>query len=169
MKSLDPPYNKGTGFLVQGTQGVNMTAGKNPDVSPVPEPDAGRFFSIPEDKAGSSFSRRKNSAGQDVNVLQDRMNRNGRVKLCVACGGIMKKSSRTLLSIPAGISLVMLGIVFMTSYGFATNFYHVPWFIKFALPAAYYIGSIFVAVGLLFFFIKEKTWKCERCGEISKR
>lgn len=146
-----------------------MAGGKKPDPPPATDSDTPRFFAMPEEKAGSSILRRKNNGGQEINALPDRTNRNGRVKLCVACGGIMKKSSRTLLSVPAGIGLIVLGVIFMAIYGFATNFYHVPWFIKFALPAAYYIGSIFVAVGLLFFFIKEKTWKCERCGEIGKR
>jgi len=81
----------------------------------------------------------------------------------------MKKSSRTVLSIPAGVSLMAIGVLLMAFYGYATNFYQVPWFVKFVLPASYYIGSIFMAFGVLFFFIRERVWKCERCEEMSKR
>jgi len=169
MKNSDPPYHNAAGFRLQGTPGVTLSTGKKPDRPPVSDPDAGRFVAVRERKAGGSSSRQDVGVDQDFNMFQDRTNRNNRVKLCVGCGGTMKKSSRTVLSIPAGMSLAALGVAFMTLYGYAANFYQVPWFIKFALPAVYYIGSIFVALGLLFFFIKEKIWKCERCGEISKR
>jgi hypothetical protein len=74
-----------------------------------------------------------------------------------------------VMSPVAGLLLILLGAAFMAAYGLATNFYPTPWFAKFALPAVYYIGSIFVGVGLLFFFIREKVWKCRKCGEIRKR
>ena len=74
-----------------------------------------------------------------------------------------------ILSPSAGLMLLALGATLMTGYGMATNFYQTPWFLKFALPAVYYIGSIFVGVGLLFFFIREKVWKCNDCKEIRKR
>jgi hypothetical protein len=61
------------------------------------------------------------------------------------------------------------GAALMTFYGLATNFYQIPWFMKFALPAGYYIGSIFIGVGILFFFIREKVWDCPRCKDMRKR
>jgi uncharacterized membrane protein SirB2 len=81
----------------------------------------------------------------------------------------MVKSSRMILSPLAGTWLVALGVVLMALYGLVTNFYQAPWFIKFALPAGYYVGSIFIGVGILFFFIREKVWSCPRCKELSKR
>ncbi len=93
----------------------------------------------------------------------------GRVKLCTYCGGIMIKSSRMTLSPMSGFMLILLGGILMAGYGLATNFYQTPWFAKFLLPALYYIGSIFLGVGVLFFFIRERVWKCERCGEVGKR
>jgi hypothetical protein len=92
-----------------------------------------------------------------------------RGKLCTDCGSPMKRTSRMILSPSAGLMLLALGAVLMTGYGTATNFYQTPWFLKFALPAVYYIGSIFIGVGLLFFFIREKVWKCNNCREIRKR
>ncbi len=74
-----------------------------------------------------------------------------------------------ILSPFAGLLLLVFGAALMSGYGMATNFYQTPWFLKFVLPAIYYIGSIFVGVGLLFFFIREKVWKCKGCREIRKR
>ncbi len=108
------------------------------------------------------------SADKEFTTFQDRL-RKGKVKLCGGCGGVMTKSSRMILSPLAGASLIVLGAVLMTLYGLATNFYQTPWFLKFALPAGYYIGSIFVGVGVLFFFIREKVWNCPRCKEMRKR
>lgn len=88
---------------------------------------------------------------------------------CPRCGGTMKKSSRAILSIPAGIALIAFGAALMAFYGYATNFYQFPWFVRFALPAAYYVGSIFVGVGILFFFVRERIWRCKTCGEAWKR
>jgi hypothetical protein len=89
--------------------------------------------------------------------------------ICRHCISPMSKTSRAILSIPSGILLILVGGALMGFYGLATNFYQVPWFIRFALPAAYYIGSIFVGIGVLFFFIRERIWKCTHCGEILKR
>jgi hypothetical protein len=105
---------------------------------------------------------------KDYNRFQDRL-RMGKVKLCDGCGGVMAKSSRMILSPLAGIVVILLGAGLMTLYGLATNFYQTPWFLKFALPASYYVGSIFLGVGVLFFFIREKVWTCHRCKEIRKR
>jgi len=81
----------------------------------------------------------------------------------------MAKSSRMILSIPAGVCLLALGALLMGLYGVASNFYHTPWFLKFALPAAYYVGSLFVGVGILFFFIRERVWICRKCKEATRR
>jgi hypothetical protein len=105
---------------------------------------------------------------KEFNTFQDRL-RKGKVKLCGGCGGVMIKSSRMILSPLAGASLIVLGAALMTFYGLATNFYQIPWFMKFALPAGYYIGSIFIGVGILFFFIREKVWDCPRCKDMRKR
>ena len=105
---------------------------------------------------------------KDYNRFQDRL-KMGKVKLCEGCGGVMARSSRMILSPVAGIAVILLGAALMTSYGLATNFYQTPWFVKFVLPAGYYVGSIFIGVGVLFFFIREKVWSCHRCKEIRKR
>ncbi|MCA1961996.1 MAG: alkaline shock response membrane anchor protein AmaP [Desulfomonile sp.] len=81
----------------------------------------------------------------------------------------MAKSSRMVLSVGAGFLLILVGVGLMAAYGLATNFFQTPWFIKFALPAMYYVGSLFVGVGILFFFIREKVWRCEHCREVRKR
>lgn len=92
-----------------------------------------------------------------------------RVKLCGVCGGVMRKSSRRVLSALAGIILILVGVLFMAAYGFFTNFYQAPWLVRFALPALYYIGSIFISVGAIFFFVRENIWRCVDCEEICKR
>lgn len=116
--------------------------------------DLGYYSSAPPDK--------------DFATFQDRLKK-GKVKLCSGCGGVMSKSSRMILSPLAGMFLIVLGAILMTLYGLATNFFQTPWFIKFALPAGYYVGSIFIGVGILFFFIREKVWNCPRCKEMRKR
>jgi hypothetical protein len=108
------------------------------------------------------------SEDSEFSRFQDRLKR-GKVKICDGCGGLMSKTSRTILSPLAGFVLVLLGVGLMTFYGITTNFFQPPWFIKFALPASYYVGSIFIGVGILFFFIREKVWVCHRCKEIRKR
>lgn len=107
-------------------------------------------------------------ADQDYLKLQHRM-RSGKVRVCKKCGEVMRRSSRTILSIPSGVLLLVLGSTLMVLYGLATNFYQTPWFARFLLPAAYYIGAIFIGVGLLFFFIRERIWYCGNCREIDKR
>ncbi|MGC8659197.1 MAG: hypothetical protein ACP5U1_09000 [Desulfomonilaceae bacterium] len=92
-----------------------------------------------------------------------------RVKLCGVCGGVMRRSSRRVLSGPAGVVLIFLGLLLMAGYGFFTNFYQAPWLVRFALPSLYYIGSIFIGLGFIFFFIRENIWRCVDCGEITKR
>jgi len=89
--------------------------------------------------------------------------------VCPYCTGTVSKSSRAILSIPSGIALLLLGTSLMIFYGYATNFSHFPWFVRFALPAAYYLGSIFLGVGILFFFIRERVWRCRDCGQYWKR
>lgn len=81
----------------------------------------------------------------------------------------MKKSSRRVLSALSGFLLIVLGAGLMALYGFAINFFQVPWFATFALPAGYYIGSILVGVGILFFFIRERVWMCPNCQQVDKR
>ncbi|MBI5569511.1 MAG: hypothetical protein HY914_06150 [Desulfomonile tiedjei] len=93
----------------------------------------------------------------------------GRGKICTSCGRIMKKSTRMILSPFASFAVIVLGGLLMFVYGMATNFYQVPWSVKFALPAAYYVGSIFVGLGILFFFIREKVWYCQGCRAMDKR
>ncbi|MFC1837005.1 hypothetical protein ACFL2Q_20180 [Thermodesulfobacteriota bacterium] len=107
-------------------------------------------------------------ARKEVNSFQDRLLR-GKVKLCPICGGVMTKGTRMLLSGFSAFVVVVLGVLLMGAYGWATNFYSPPWFLKFVLPAAYYIGSLFIGVGVLIFFLREKVWKCHDCREIAKR
>ncbi len=104
----------------------------------------------------------------DFGKLQTQLAK-GSAKLCHVCGGIMKKRTRRVLSLSYGLALMLTGFFLMTFYGWATHFYQAPWIIKFSLPAIYYIGSIFIGVGILFFFIRENVWKCADCREISKR
>lgn len=81
----------------------------------------------------------------------------------------MRKSSRRVLSAPAGVVLILIGLLLMAGYGFFTNFYQAPWFLRFALPALYYIGSILMGIGVIFFFIRENIWRCADCKEMTKR
>ncbi|MEW6532903.1 MAG: hypothetical protein AB1473_18885 [Thermodesulfobacteriota bacterium] len=108
------------------------------------------------------------AAAREMGRFQDRVRR-GKVKLCTLCGGVMTRSSRMVLSPLAAIVLAVMGFALMTAYGLAINFYQTPWFLKFALPAMYYIGLIFIGVGTLFFFIRERVWRCHNCRELSKR
>ena len=168
MKNPEKPHLKGTGYQLLQTQGGTSAASNRPSKQSSQDYDFSRLFAVGEDVRDSAASRPVVAPGQDLGKYRDRV-RAGRVKLCGSCGGIMKKSSRTVLSIPAGVSLIAIGVLLMAFYGYATNFYQVPWFVKFVLPASYYIGSIFMAFGVLFFFIRERVWKCERCEEMSKR
>ena len=128
----------------------------------------GRPFPVRDQKTLDPANYWSAPADKDFNRFQDRL-KMGKVKLCDGCGGVMGKSSRMILSPISGFVLVAFGVLLMTLYGFATNFYQPPWFLKFALPASYYLGSIFIGVGTLFFFIREKVWTCPRCKEIRKR
>ncbi len=103
-----------------------------------------------------------------TNRFQARLQK-GKVKLCANCNEVMVKSSRMILSPFAGILLTLLGALVMIGYGYAVNYLQTPWDLKFALPAAYYVGSIFVGVGVLFFFIREKVWFCQGCKDVHKR
>jgi hypothetical protein len=107
-------------------------------------------------------------ADQDYLKFHSRL-RTGKVRVCRKCGEVMRRSSRTILSIPSGVLLLVLGSALMVLYGLATNFFQTPWFARFLLPAAYYIGAIFIGVGLLFFFIRERIWYCGNCREVDKR
>lgn len=93
----------------------------------------------------------------------------GKARRCPSCRGVMSKSSRLILSPLAGLAVALAGFAFMAGYGVVTNFYQPPWYAKFCLPALYYIGSLLVGAGLLFFFIRERVWRCARCREIVKR
>lgn len=130
--------------------------------------DYGTPFPGREDKAEEDIFSKSHTSDKELARFQDRLRR-GKVKLCKSCGGVMAKSSRRILSALSGSVLFGLGALLMVLYGLATNFYQTPWYVKFALPAAYYIGSIFLAVGVLFFFIRERVWTCPQCKNVDKR
>jgi hypothetical protein len=130
--------------------------------------DSGKLFTVKEAAPTHRVRRRIDQSDSDFNTFQDRL-RMGKVKLCGSCGGVMAKSSRMVLSAPAGMGLIVVGALLMALHGFAINFYQPPWFLRYLLPAAYYVGSIMLGVGVIFFFIREKIWYCHRCGEIQKR
>lgn len=140
--------------------------------SPVQEHDDGYeyggLFAIKDGSVDDDRYYASMAGDDDFSRFQSRLKR-GKVKLCTGCGGVMSKSSRRVLSAPWGVALIILGAMLMTVYGMATNFFQPPWYVKFALPAAYYVGSIFVGMGILFFFIREKVWTCHKCKEIEKR
>jgi len=129
--------------------------------------ESGKLFALGDD-GQTDLVYAPASSARDFTRFQERLMK-GRVKLCVGCGGVMAKASRMIFSPLAGLLLIMLGTLMMTFYGLATNFYQTPWFVKFILPALYYIGSIFIGIGTIFFFIREKVWKCDKCREIRKR
>lgn len=105
---------------------------------------------------------------RELTKFQKRL-KSGKVRLCNECGEVMTKSTRMVLSPFAGLVLVILGTLHMAAYGFATNFYESPWFLTFVLPSVYYVGSIFIGVGVVFFFVRERVWKCRGCREVRKR
>jgi hypothetical protein len=127
----------------------------------------GKLYALGEDAPGD-YAYSMGTPEKEFVRFQERLRR-GRVKLCTSCGGVMGKSSRMILSPLSALLLIVVGTALMAFYGLSTNFYQTPWFIKFSLPAVYYIGSILVAVGILFFFIREKVWKCDKCRDIRKR
>ncbi|MFH1116344.1 MAG: hypothetical protein V1792_20720 [Pseudomonadota bacterium] len=108
------------------------------------------------------------AADKEFTRFQDRL-RKGKVKICRACGGVMKKSSRMVLSSAAAVFLLIFGASLMAAYGLAVNFLQTPWYIRYALPASYYVGSLHVGVAILFFFIRERIWYCPECKAIDKR
>ncbi len=108
------------------------------------------------------------AADDDLTRFQDRLMR-GKILLCQSCGNVMTRSSRMVFSPLAAFLLILLGAALMFCYGLATIFYDVPWFLKFLLPASYYVGSIFIGAGVVFFFIRERVWRCQKCMVIVKR
>jgi hypothetical protein len=134
------------------------------------EYDYGTPFAVRDEKVEEDLFMQGPATTTDKELakFQDRLRR-GKVKLCRSCGGVMARSSRRILSAFSGVLLLAIGGALMVLYGLATNFYQTPWYIKFALPAAYYIGSIFVGVGVLFFFIRERVWACPQCKNVDKR
>ncbi len=141
---------------------------RHPDAAIPNSHNSGKVFAVKEAAPQGRVRRRVNSSDRDLNTFQDRL-RMGKVKLCNSCGEVMAKSSRMILSAPAGLGLIALGALLMAAHGFAINFYQPPWFLRYLLPAAYYVGSIMLGVGVIFFFIREKIWYCHRCSEIHKR
>lgn len=127
----------------------------------------GRLFAVtgrePEDAAYVGPE-----SGPDVDRFQDRLKR-GKIKLCTVCGDLMHRSSRMILSPTAAIMLVIFGTLHLFLYGAATKVFQTPWYLEFVLPALYYMGSVFIGVGVVFFFIRERVWRCSKCGEIDKR
>lgn len=130
--------------------------------------DYARIFAVADNATENGAYYSGTPKDQEYVRFQDRLRR-GKVKLCPGCGGVMARSSRMILSPISGACLIIAGLVLMALYGLATNFYQPPWFMKFALPAAYYIGSIFIGVGVVFFFVREKVWCCPRCRDLCKR
>ncbi len=132
------------------------------------ENESAYAFAAPDENNKTVGYRRPAKNDDEFSKLQTRLAK-GSAKLCPVCGGVMNKRTRRILSWIHGASLSLMGILMMVFYGWATHFYQAPWLVKFALPAIYYIGSIFIGVGILFFFIRENVWKCMDCREISKR
>ena len=149
---------------------MNVPAARAPHSDPeIPNgADNGKLFAVKEATTTRQARRRVNPSDNDIHTFQDRL-RMGKVKLCNSCGGVMAKSSRMVLSAPAGLGLIVLGAILMALHGLAINFYQPPWFLRYLLPAAYYVGSIMLCIGAIFFFIREKIWYCHRCSEIHKR
>jgi hypothetical protein len=141
---------------------------RHPDAAIPNSHDNGKLFAVKEAAPSGRVRRRIDPPDGDLNTFQDRL-RMGKVKLCNSCGGVMAKSSRMVLSAPAGLGLIVLGALLMALHGLAINFYQPPWFLRYLLPAAYYVGSIMLCVGAIFFFIREKIWYCHKCSEIYKR
>jgi len=148
---------------------AQRTAQALAEPNPIRKKEVGRMLSLgkngPEE---APYFPQAVVAPQDVPPFPDRLHRR-KVKLCKKCGEVMKRSSRMILSPLAGLLLLFTGSALMVLYGLSTNFYQTPWYARFLLPASYYIGSLFLGVGLLFFFIREKIWYCENCKELDKR
>ena len=146
-----------------GTATAGELAGESP---PVRRP-SGILADSPDGPPESKPTSRGRKAR--VQHRPDEGLRRGRPRFCPHCGSVMAKSSRMVLSAAAAFLLILVGAGLMGAYGLATNFLQTPWFIKFSLPAMYYVGSLFIGVGVLFFFIREKVWRCEHCREVRKR
>ena len=143
---------------------------ENPSVSdepPLKDSRRENLFAITETNL-DDYGYGRPEGPDSVDRFHDRMRR-GKVKICSECGSVMTKSSRMILSPVPSLLLVVLGTLHMIAYGFATKIYEVPWFLKFVLPSIYYIGSIFIAFGVMFFFFRERVWQCQNCREVNKR
>lgn len=149
------------------TVGTRNRAAKASSSASAADHQFGKLYALGEDAPGD-YAYSMGAPEKEFVRFQERL-RKGRVKLCTSCGGVMEKSSRMILSPLAALLLIVVGAFLMGFYGLSTNFYQTPWFVKFSLPAIYYIGSILIAVGILFFFIREKVWKCVKCRDIRKR
>ncbi len=167
-RPTEQPSLQSTRFEKLGPAPVPSEPTRRPDSTIPNSPDSGKLFAVKEAGPSTRARRRIDQSDSDFNTFQDRL-RMGKVKLCGSCGGVMAKSSRMILSAPAGIGLIVLGALLMGLHGYAINFYQPPWFLRYLLPAAYYVGSIMLGVGAIFFFIREKIWYCHRCSEIQKR
>lgn len=168
--STDPQWNSTEADPSSPRAGEASLKRRNSSVAAPGTENAGgyaRRFSVTADRLDDPSSGGP-SPSRDVHRFQTRVNV-GKVKLCGSCGSVMVRSTRMVLSPMAGIALILLGAAFMAIYGVAANFYQTPWYLKFGLPALYYVGSLFVGIGILFFFIREKVWKCYKCREIRKR
>jgi hypothetical protein len=131
-------------------------------------PQAGADTIILADLPDEDTIVRAASSGKDLKKFQKRLQK-GKIRICPECGEIMGKANRMVLSPVSGFILIVLGVAHMVLYGVVTNYLQAPWSLKFALPAVYYVGSIFIGVGVVFFFIRERVWVCKRCGVVSKR
>ncbi len=132
------------------------------------ENDSAYAFAASDENNGSTSYRRPVKNDESLSRLQSQLAK-GSARLCPVCGGVMKKRTRRVLSGLYSLALMISGVLLMVFYGWATHFYQAPWLLKFALPAIYYIGSICIGVGFLFFFVRENVWRCMDCHEISKR
>ncbi len=158
-----------------GNSKDKLSAGANemgnpPPVNPNSRTRAQRSMRMenPSLTGGDNPDRLHTTSDRAYLGFQDRM-RQGKIKLCDQCGGIMMKSSRRLLSGMSGFSLLVLGAVLMAVYGLALHYTLAPSFIKFLLPAAYYMGAIFIAIGVVFIIIRERVWLCDNCKRLDKR
>lgn len=128
-----------------------------------------KLLAVTEDESVEPpYPRRSASPPPDNSRMNTRLGRR-KAKFCAECGGPMTKSTRMVLSPLWGIALIVMGTLHMAAYGAATTMVQAPWFLRFALPAIYYIGSILIAVGVCFFFIRERVWRCSTCRETARR
>jgi hypothetical protein len=154
-RSSSNPGQKKTGTPGAGRQGMHI-------------PQGGADTIVLADLPDDETIVRAASSGKDLKKFQKRLQK-GKIRICPECGEIMGKANRMVLSPMSGILLIILGTLHMAIYGIVTNYLQAPWNVKFILPSIYYIGSILIGVGVVFFFIRERVWSCKRCGVISKR